>query len=77
MTDYAKRVKKVPFDGNLGNFYLWTTQLLGFDEIYNCEQALLWTLIVPASTEELDSTKDADIVYLTPDLPTSQSCVIS
>jgi hypothetical protein len=59
MSDYAKGVKKVPFDGTHEKFYLWTTQLLGFAETYNCEQALLGTLTVPASTDKLDSTKDA------------------
>jgi hypothetical protein len=59
MAGYAKGVKKVPFDGTQENFYLWTTQLLGFAETYNCEQALLGTLTVPASTNVLDPT-DAD-----------------
>jgi hypothetical protein len=36
MADYAKGVKKVPFDGTQEIFYLWTTQLLGFAETYNC-----------------------------------------
>jgi hypothetical protein len=53
----AKGVKKVPFDGTQENFYLWTTQLLGFAETYNCEQALLGKLTVPASTDVLDPTK--------------------
>jgi hypothetical protein len=39
---------------------LWTTQLLGFAEKYNCGQALLGALKVPESTEKLDSTKDPD-----------------
>jgi hypothetical protein len=56
MADYAKGVKKVPFDGTQENFYLWTTQLLGFAETYNCEQALFGTLTVPASTDVLDLT---------------------
>jgi hypothetical protein len=60
MSDYATGVKRVPFDGTHENFYLWTTQLLGFAETYSCEQALLGTLKVPASTEKLGSTKDAD-----------------
>jgi hypothetical protein len=60
MSDYAKGVKKVPFDGTHENFYLWTTQLLGFAATYYCEQALLVTLQYPASTDQLDSTKDAD-----------------
>jgi hypothetical protein len=64
MSDYAKGVKKVLFEGTHENFYLWTTQLLGFAETYNCEQALLGTLKVPASTDILDSTKDADKVKL-------------
>jgi hypothetical protein len=59
MADNAKGVKKVPVDGTQENFYLWTTQLLGFAETYNCEQALLGTLTVPASTDVLDPT-DAD-----------------
>jgi hypothetical protein len=57
MADYAKGLKKVPFDGTQESFYLWTTQLLGFAETYNCEQALLGTLKVPASTDVLDPTK--------------------
>jgi hypothetical protein len=64
MSDYAIGVKKVPFDGTHENFYLWTTQLLGFAETYNCEQALLGTLKVPASTDVLESTKDADKIKL-------------
>jgi hypothetical protein len=48
-------VKIVPFDGTQENFYLWTTQLLGFAETYNCEQSLLGTLTVPSSTDGLDS----------------------
>jgi hypothetical protein len=59
MADYAKGVKKVPFDGTQENFYPWTTQLLGFAETYNCKQALLGTLTVPASTDVVDPT-DAD-----------------
>jgi hypothetical protein len=59
MADYAKGVKKVPFDGTHQNFYLWTTQLLGFVETNNCEQALLGTLTVPTSTDVLDPN-DAD-----------------
>jgi hypothetical protein len=60
MSDYAKGVKKVPFDGTHAKFYLWTTQVIGFAETYNCEQALLGTLKVPASPHKLDATKDAD-----------------
>jgi hypothetical protein len=59
MSDYAKGVKKVPFDGTHENFYLWTTQLLGIAETNNCEQALLGTIAVPASSAKLDATKDA------------------
>jgi hypothetical protein len=60
MSDYAKGVKKVPFDGAHENLYRWNTQLLGFAETYNLEPALLGSITVPASTEKLDSTKDAD-----------------
>jgi hypothetical protein len=57
MADYAKGVKKVPFDRTQENFYLGTTQLLGFAETYNCEQVLLGTLTVLESTDALDPTK--------------------
>jgi hypothetical protein len=60
MSDYAKGVKKVQFDGTHENFYLWTNQLIDFAETCNSEQAFLGTLKVPASTDKLDSTKDAD-----------------
>jgi hypothetical protein len=59
MVDYAKGVKKVPFDGTKGNFYLWTTQLLGFADTYGCDQALLGNLIVPAASIDLDPTTAA------------------
>jgi hypothetical protein len=54
MADYAKGVKEVPCDGTQENFYLWTTQLLGFAETNNCEQAFLGKLTFPASTDVLD-----------------------
>jgi hypothetical protein len=60
MSDCSKGVKKVPFYETQENFYLWTTKLLGFADTYNCEQALPGTLKGPASTDVLDSTKDAD-----------------
>jgi hypothetical protein len=60
MSDYAKGVKKVHFDGTHENLYLWTTQIIGFAETFNCEQALLGTLTVPSSTDKLDTTKDPD-----------------
>jgi hypothetical protein len=56
MSDYAKGVKKVPFDGTKENFYLWTTHLLGIAETYGCDQALLGKLIVPAASMALDPT---------------------
>jgi hypothetical protein len=58
-TDYTKtvNVKKVPFDGTEASFYLWTTQVLGFAETYNCAQALLGTITVPPA---LDVLSDAD-----------------
>jgi hypothetical protein len=51
-TDYTKtvNVKKVPFDGTEASFYLWTTQVLGFAETYNCAQALLGTITVPPAS---------------------------
>jgi hypothetical protein len=47
MSDYAKGVKKVPFDGTKESLYLWTTLLMGFAETYGRDQALLGTLTVP------------------------------
>jgi hypothetical protein len=60
-TDYNKtvNVKKVPFDGTEASFCLWTTQLLGFAEAYNCDQALLGTITVPPASAVLS---DADPV---------------
>jgi hypothetical protein len=54
-TDYTKtvNVKKVPFDGTEASFYLWTTQILGFAETYNCAQALLVTITVPPASAVL------------------------
>jgi hypothetical protein len=51
-TDYTKtvNVKKLPFDGTEASFYLWTTQILGFAETYNCAQALLGTITVPPAS---------------------------
>jgi hypothetical protein len=46
-------VKKVPFDGTEASFYLYTTQILGFAETYNCAQALLGTINVPTSSAVL------------------------
>jgi hypothetical protein len=60
MTDYAKGVNKVPFDGTNENFYLWTTQLLGYAATYNCIQAILGTVTIPNATDVLDETQDAD-----------------
>jgi hypothetical protein len=60
MTDYAKGVKKVPFDGTKENFYLWTTQLLGSATTYDCKQAILGTATIPKVTDVLDETQDAD-----------------
>jgi hypothetical protein len=58
-TDYTKtvNVKMVPFDGTEASFYLWTTQVLGFAETYNCAQALLGTITVPPASSVLS---DAD-----------------
>jgi hypothetical protein len=58
-TDYTKtvNVKKVPFYGIEASFYLWTTQVLGFAETYNCAQALLGTITVPPASAVLS---DAD-----------------
>jgi hypothetical protein len=64
MADYAEGVKKVPFDGTQENFYLWTTQLLGFGETYNCEQALLGQLKVPAYYDVLDPTTDKELLLV-------------
>jgi hypothetical protein len=60
MTDYAKGVKKVPFDGTKENLYLWTTQLLVSAATYNCKQAILGTVTIPKASDVLDETKDAD-----------------
>jgi hypothetical protein len=58
-SDYTKTVndKKLPFDGTEASFYLWTTQMLGFAETYNCAQALLGTITVPPASSVLS---DAD-----------------
>jgi hypothetical protein len=58
-TDYTKtvNVKKVPFDSTEASFYLWTTQVMGFAETYNCAQALLGTITVPPASAVLS---DAD-----------------
>jgi hypothetical protein len=53
MSDYAKGVNKVPFDGTKEYVYLWTTQLLGSAATYNFKQAKLGTVTVP-------ETQDAD-----------------
>jgi hypothetical protein len=59
--DYTKtvNVKKVPFDGFQDSFYLWTTQIVGFAETYNCAQALLGTITVPPASAVL-SNADPD-----------------
>jgi hypothetical protein len=65
MSNYAKGVKKVPFDGNKENLYLWTTQLLGFAKTYGCDQALLGTLAVPPVTIiNLDPNDPLDKILL-------------
>jgi hypothetical protein len=64
MSNSAKGVKKVLFDGTHENFYLWTTELLGLAETYIFEQALIGTLTVPASNDVLDPTQDADKILL-------------
>jgi hypothetical protein len=58
-TYYTKtvNVKKVPFDGTEASFYLWTTQILGFAETYNCAQAHMGTITVPPASAVLS---DAD-----------------
>jgi len=57
-TDYTKtvNVKKDPFDGTEASFYLWTTQILGFAETYNCAQALLGTITVPPASDVLSDS---------------------
>jgi hypothetical protein len=60
MSDYAKGVKKVPFDGTKEFFYLWTTQWLCSAATYNCKQAILGTVTIPKATDVLDETQDAD-----------------
>jgi hypothetical protein len=60
MTDYAKGVKKVYFDGTKENLYLWTTQLLGSAAKYNCKQAILGTGTISKATDVLGETQDAD-----------------
>jgi hypothetical protein len=59
-TDYTKtvNVKKVPFEGTEASFYLWTTQVLGYAETYNCAQALYGTITVPPHSAVLS---DADL----------------
>jgi hypothetical protein len=44
MSDYAKGVKIVPFDGTKEIFCLWTTQLLGLAATFKCKQAILGTV---------------------------------
>jgi hypothetical protein len=58
MSDYAKGVKKVPFDGTK-KVFLWTTQLLGSAKTYNCKQAILGNVTLPKATDVLDETQDA------------------
>jgi hypothetical protein len=60
MSDFAKGVKKVPFDGTKEIFFLWTTQLLGSAATYNCKQAILGTVTIPKATDVLVETQDAD-----------------
>jgi hypothetical protein len=65
MSDYAKGVKKVPFDGTKENFYLWTTQLLGFTETYGCDQVLLGNFNVPPiHLLNLDANNPLDKILL-------------
>jgi hypothetical protein len=60
-TDYTKtvNVKKVHFDGTEESFFLWTTQVLGSAETYNCAQALLVTITAPPASAVL-SDEDPD-----------------
>jgi hypothetical protein len=60
MTDYAKGVKNVSFDGTIEIFYLWTTQLLGSVATYSCKQAIIGTVTIPKATDVFDETQDAD-----------------
>jgi hypothetical protein len=62
MSEYAKGVKKVPFDGTKENFYLWTTQLLHFAKTFNCQLETLGSVAVPKETDVLDETKEAETV---------------
>jgi hypothetical protein len=65
MSDYAKGAKKVPFDGTKENFYLWTTQLLGLEETYGCDQAFIGKLTVPPVTLiNLDAIDPLDKILL-------------
>jgi hypothetical protein len=64
MSDYAKGVKKVPFNGTKEKFSLWTTQLIGSAAKYNCKQAILGTVTIPKTTDVLDETQDADKKFL-------------
>jgi hypothetical protein len=51
--------QEVPFYGTDASFYLWTTQIFGFAETYNCAQALLSTITVtPASAVLIDADPD-------------------
>jgi hypothetical protein len=61
-TDYTKsvNVKKVPFDGTEASFFFWTTQIVGFAETYNCEQALMGSITVPPSSAGFCDTEPAE-----------------
>jgi hypothetical protein len=60
ISDYAKGVKKVTFDGTKDHFYLWNTQLFGSAATYNYKQAVFVLVSIPKATDVLDETKDAD-----------------
>jgi hypothetical protein len=64
MSDYAKEVKKVPFDGTKESFYLWTTQLIGAAKTYHRNHAILGTVVMPQSIDILDETQDAENRFL-------------
>jgi hypothetical protein len=55
-----KELRRSPLMGHLRTFICGQLSYMCFTETYNCEQALLGMLKVPASTEKLASTKNAD-----------------
>jgi hypothetical protein len=79
LSEYAKGVKKVPFDGTKENFYLWTPQLLGSAETSICQQAIiLESIVVPKEADDLYETLDTDKnLLLTRKMNSTAMCLIS